>query len=86
MSNSKKTSISLVGKVSSDKMDKSVSVIIERLVKHSAYGKYVRRSTKVMAHDETNECREGDVVEIKACRPMSKKKAWIVSRVLTRAA
>ena len=74
-----------VGKVVSDKMDKSVSVAIERLVRHPVYGKYIRRTTKVMAHDETNECRIGDTVSIAEGRPRSKNKAWSVVSVLERA-
>lgn len=72
------------GKVVSDKMDKSVSVAIERLIKHSVYGKYIRRTTKVMAHDENNECKIGDTVAIAECRPKSKKKAWSVVKVVER--
>lgn len=73
------------GKVVSNKMDKTVSVAIERLVKHPVYGKYIRRTTKVMAHDENNECQIGDTVAIKEARPMSKRKAWAVVRVTDRA-
>lgn len=73
------------GKVVSNKMDKTVSVAIERLVKHPVYGKYIRRTTKVMAHDENNECQIGDTVSIKESRPMSKRKAWSVVRVTERA-
>ncbi len=73
------------GKVVSNKMDKTVSVAIERLVKHPVYGKYIRRTTKVMAHDENNECQIGDVVAIKEARPMSKNKSWAVVSITTRA-
>lgn len=73
------------GKVVSDKMDKSVSVAIERLVKHPVYGKYIRRTTKVMAHDENNDCRLGDTVSIAESRPKSKRKAWAVVKVVERA-
>jgi len=76
----------LVGKVVSDKMDKTVSIAIERLVRHGVYGKYIRRTTKLKAHDETNQCREGDTVAISECRPMSKSKAWAVVEVVERAA
>jgi small subunit ribosomal protein S17 len=75
----------LVGRVVSDKMDKTVSVAIERLIKHPAYGKYIRRTSKVMAHDESNECKTGDRVAISECRPVSKNKAWTVVNVVERA-
>jgi small subunit ribosomal protein S17 len=74
-----------VGRVVSDKMDKSVSVAIERLVKHPVYGKYIRRTSKLMAHDETNECKTGDRVMITECRPISKNKSWRVVDVVERA-
>ncbi len=74
----------VVGHVVSDKMDKTVSVKIERLVKHPAYGKYIRRTTKVLAHDENNECKSGDRVAISECRPVSKNKAWQVVNVVDR--
>jgi small subunit ribosomal protein S17 len=74
-----------VGRVVSDKMDKSVSVAIERLIKHPVYGKYIRRTTKLMAHDEANECKTGDRVTITECRPMSKNKSWRVVEVVERA-
>jgi small subunit ribosomal protein S17 len=71
------------GKVVSNKMDKTIAVSIERLVKHPTYGKYIRRTTKVLAHDEKNEAKEGDMVAIKPCRPMSRRKAWMLVRVVT---
>ncbi len=71
------------GKVVSNKMDKTIAVSIERLVKHPTYGKYIRRTTKVLAHDEKNEAKEGDMVAIKPCRPMSRRKAWKLVRVVT---
>jgi small subunit ribosomal protein S17 len=80
----KRTQRTVVGRVVSDKMNKSVSVAIERLIKHPVYGKYVRRTNKVMAHDETNDCKIGDLVAIRECRPMSKRKAWRVVDVLER--
>ena len=64
----------LTGKVVSNKMDKTIAVSVERLVKHPTYGKYIRRTTKLLAHDESNECKEGDTVSIKPCRPMSRRK------------
>lgn len=72
----------VTGRVSSNKMDKSITVVIERLEPHPIYGKYVRRTTKLHAHDENNECREGDLVMIEQCRPLSKTKSWKLVRVL----
>jgi len=66
----------LSGKVVSDKMNKSITVLIERRVKHPLYGKYIKRSTKVHAHDESNECNIGDTVTIQETRPLSKTKSW----------
>lgn len=73
------------GRVVSDKMDKSIVVAIERFVKHPIYGKFVKRTTKVHAHDENNECRLGDKVEIAECRPLSKTKSWTLVKVLENA-
>lgn len=75
----------VIGRVVSDKMDKTVSVAIERLVKHPVYGKYIRRTTKLMAHDETNACKAGDRVTISECRPIAKNKSWCVVDVVERA-
>ena len=75
----------LRGRVASDKMNKSVVVSIERLVKHPLYGKRIKRTSRYTAHDETNDCREGDLVEIMETRPMSKTKRWRVIRVIERA-
>lgn len=72
----------LVGRVVSTKMDKTVTVLVERRVKHAVYGKYVVRSTKLHAHDEQNALNEGDLVEIAETRPISKTKAWKVTRVV----
>ena len=72
------------GRVVSNKMDKTVTVLVERLVKHALYGKYIRRSTKLHAHDEDNACNEGDIVRVTECRPMSKTKNWRVVEVLPR--
>ena len=71
----------IVGKVVSNKMDKSVSVAIERLIKHPIYGKYIRRTTKIVAHDEDNKCQEGDTVSISPCKPISKNKSWNVVNI-----
>jgi small subunit ribosomal protein S17 len=75
----------LTGTVVSNKMQKTVAVSVERLVKHDRYGKYVRRTTKLLAHDEASECKEGDVVDITECRRLSARKAWKVVRVVKRA-
>ena len=75
-----------MGRVVSDKMDKTVSVAIERQIKHPTYGKYIRRTSKVMAHDENNECKIGDRVAISETRPVSKNKSWQVVNILERAA
>lgn len=73
------------GRVVSNKMDKSVTVLLERQIKHPLYGKYIKRSTKVRAHDEDNSCGEGDMVMIAECRPISKTKAWRVVEILEKA-
>jgi small subunit ribosomal protein S17 len=86
MSEEKKAQRTIVGRVVSDKMDKSVSVAIERTIKHPVYGKYIRRTSKVMAHDAANECKEGDRVAIAECKPISKNKSWAVVSVVERAA
>lgn len=70
------------GRVVSNKMNKSITVLVERLIQHPVYGKYVRRSTRLMAHDENNICQEGDLVTIVACRPHSKRKSWRLVEVL----
>jgi small subunit ribosomal protein S17 len=75
----------LTGKVLSNKMDKTITVVVERVVKHPTYGKYVRRTTKLLAHDENNECNEGDTVAITPCRPLSRRKSWTLVRVVGRA-
>ncbi|GAB2190900.1 30S ribosomal protein S17 [Sessilibacter sp. MAH2] len=73
------------GKVVSDKMDKTVTVLIERRVKHPVYGKYVSKSSKIKAHDENNECKEGDLVTIAETRPLSKTKSWTLVKIEERA-
>jgi small subunit ribosomal protein S17 len=78
----KKLQRTLVGRVVSNKMDKTVTVLVERRVKHPVYGKYVVRSTKFHAHDESNNVNEGDLVEIAETRPISRTKAWAVTRVV----
>ncbi|MBO6224467.1 MAG: 30S ribosomal protein S17 [Psychrobacter sp.] len=72
----------LTGRVVSDKMDKSITVLIERLVRHPLYGKQLRRSTKIKAHDEDNVCQQGDLVRIKETRPISKTKSWTLVEVV----
>ncbi len=73
------------GLVVSNKMDKSISVVIERKVKHPKYGKFVKKTSKFMAHDEKNECNEGDTVKIMETRPMSKNKCWRLVEIIERA-
>ena len=75
----------ITGKVVSNKMDKTVTVLVERVVKHPVYGKYIKRSTKLMAHDEQNVCQEGDLVSIASCRPLSKRKTFKLVEVLENA-
>lgn len=75
----------LTGKVVSDKMDQTISVAIPRVVKHPVYGKYLRRTTKVLVHDQDNTCKQGDMVSIAECRPVSKRKSWRLVEVLERA-
>ncbi|MCE9680179.1 30S ribosomal protein S17 [Shewanella sp. AS1] len=75
----------LQGRVISDKMDKSITVAIERKVKHPLYGKFIKRTTKIHAHDETNQCNAGDIVTIRECRPLSKTKSWTLVEVVTKA-
>lgn len=85
MSSEDRKQRSLTGRVVSNKMDKTVTVRLERLVKHPLYGKYIRRTGKLHAHDPDNACNEGDTVLIEQTRPVSKKKAWQVIEVVERA-
>ena len=80
-----KSKRTLTGVITSDKMDKTVTVLVERRVKHPVYGKYVVKSTKLHAHDETNAISEGDLVEIAETRPLSRTKTWAVTRVVEQA-
>ena len=73
------------GRVVSNKMDKTITVAVERKVKHPIYGKFIKRTTKLHAHDETNQCNEGDVVTITECRPLSKSKNWKLVDIVTKA-
>jgi len=74
----------LTARVASARMDKTVAVVVERMVRHPVYGKFIRRSTRLLAHDESNECRQGDLVTITPCRPLSKRKSWRVTAVVER--
>jgi len=78
------TNRTMQGVVVSDKMDKTITVAIERKVKHPVYGKFVKRTTKIHAHDETNECKAGDTVIVEQCRPISKSKTWRLVQVVGR--
>ncbi len=80
-----KNTRTVIGRVVSDKMDKTITVMVERRVAHPIYGKYVKRSTKLHAHDESNESKMGDTVSIEECRPLSKSKSWRLVKVLERA-
>jgi small subunit ribosomal protein S17 len=75
----------LTGRVVSDKMDKTITVLVERRVKHALYGKIITRSAKIHAHDEENACKTGDLVEIETTRKLSKTKAWRVKRLIEKA-
>jgi small subunit ribosomal protein S17 len=85
MADEKTVKRALVGQVVSNKMDKTIAVRIERRVEHPIYKKYMRRYTKLLVHDENNECKEGDKVAIEECRPISKNKAWRLQRVIEKA-
>lgn len=86
MTDNAKTARTLSGRVVSNKMDKSITVVVERFVKHPIYKKFVKRSTKVMAHDANNECQIGDTVTVSESRPMSKNKTWALVSIDERAA
>ena len=73
------------GRVVSNAMDKTITVLVERRVKHPLYGKFMRRSMKLHAHDETNECNAGDLVRVVQCRPLSKTKCWQLVEVVEKA-
>jgi len=85
MSEETKANRTLVGRVTSAAMDKTVTVVVERRVKHPLYGKYMKRSTKVHAHDESNDCAQGDLVRIEQCRPISKSKTWRLLEIVEKA-
>lgn len=86
MAEEKKVARTATGKVVSDKMDKTITVLVERRVKHPVYGKYMTRSSKLHAHDENNECKLGDLVTVEETRPVSKSKTWSLVKVEERAA
>ena len=77
---SKKSNI--IGKVVSASMDKSISVTVERRIKHPLYNKYISKTTKIMAHDQNNDCKVGDIVSLNEIRPMSKRKSWALSEII----
>lgn len=85
MSEETKTVRTLTGRVTSNKMDKTITVEVERQVAHPLYGKFIRRRTRLHAHDEANSCSEGDIVMIQECRPLSKTKSWRLVKVLEKA-
>lgn len=85
MSNEKRTR-TVTGRVVSDKMDKTITVLVERREKHPIYGKFLKRSSKLHAHDVKNECKQGDLVTIAETRPLSKNKSWALIRIEERAA
>ena len=84
MSKENKKIRTLLGRVVSDRMDKTAVVLLERQIKHPLYGKYIRRSTKLHVHDENNECAVGDEISIRECRPVSKNKSWQLVEVVKR--
>ena len=86
MNNSEKKQNTVQGRVVSDKMDKTVTVLVERNVKHALYGKYIRRSTKLHAHDAENTAKEGDIVRLVEVAPISKTKNWVATRLVQKAA
>ena len=86
MTEQSKVARTVTGRVISDKMNKTITVLVERKVPHPVYGKYVRRSTKIHAHDEQNESKQGDTVMVEQCRPLAKTKSWRLVKVVEKAA
>ena len=84
MTEQQETNRTLTGRVISNKMDKTITVLVERRVKHPIYGKFIKRSTKVHAHDADNQCQIGDMVTVEQCRPLSKSKTWRLLRIVDR--
>ncbi len=85
MSDQNTSNRTLTGRVTSSAMDKTITVLVERRVKHPLYGKFMRRSTKIHAHDEANACGEGDLVRVEQCRPLSKTKTWRLIEIVEKA-
>ncbi|RCX29958.1 30S ribosomal protein S17 [Thioalbus denitrificans] len=85
MSEENKSTRGMIGRVISNKADKTITVLVERKVQHPLYGKFIKRSTKLHAHDEQNQCGEGDVVMVEQCRPLSKTKCWRLVQVIEKA-
>ena len=85
MSDDARTARTVSGRVLSSKMNKTITVVVERQVPHPLYGKFIRRRTKLHAHDENNDCKEGDLVLVEECRPLSKTKTWRLVKVLEKA-
>lgn len=85
MSEESKVNRTLTGRVVSSAMDKTITVLVERRVKHPLYGKFMRRSTKIHAHDEANACAQGDLVRVEQCRPLSKTKSWRLIEIVEKA-
>jgi small subunit ribosomal protein S17 len=85
MSEENKTIRTVTGRVISNKMDKTITVLVERRVRHPIYGKFMKRSTKLHVHDAENQCQEGDLVSVEQCRPLSKSKSWRLVEILERA-
>ena len=85
MANTENLTRTVMGRVVSDKMDKSITVLVERRVAHPLYQKYVTKSTKIAAHDESNESKQGDIVTIEECAPISKNKSWRLVKVVEKA-
>lgn len=85
MTTKQKIQRAVTGRVTSDRMDKTITVMVERKVKHPLYGKYISRRAKLHAHDENNECKVGDLVEVAECRPLSRTKSWRLVRIIERA-
>jgi small subunit ribosomal protein S17 len=83
-SSGEKSRRTMTGRVVSSKMQKTVAVAVERIVRHPVFGKYIRRTTQLLAHDENSACREGDLVSIVECRPISRHKSWRVAEILQR--
>ena len=82
MTEQQETNRTLTGRVIRNKMNKTITVLVERRVKHPIYGKFIKRSTKVHAHDSNNECQVGDTVTVEQCRPLSKSKTWRLLRIV----